>query len=61
MNDLMSVGIHRLWKMDLIRAINPVIGCNIVDVGGGTGDISLGCLKKQECQVTVCDINEKMV
>ena len=61
MNDLMSVGIHRLWKMDLIRAINPVIGCNIVDVGGGTGDISLGILKKQECQVTVCDINEKMV
>jgi len=61
MNDLMSVGIHRLWKMDLIRAINPVIGSNIVDVGGGTGDISLGILKKQECQVTVCDINEKMV
>ena len=61
MNDLMSVGIHRLWKMDLIRAISPVIGCNIVDVGGGTGDISLGILKKKKCQVTVCDINEKMV
>ena len=61
MNDLMSVGIHRLWKMDLIRAINPVIGCNIVDVGGGTGDVSLGILKKRKCHVTVCDINEKMV
>ena len=61
MNDLMSVGIHRRWKMDLIRAINPAIGYNIVDVGGGTGDISLGVLKKKICQVTVCDINEKMV
>ena len=32
MNDLMSVGIHRLWKIDLIRAINPVIGLSLIHI-----------------------------
>ena len=61
MNDLMSLGIHRIWKRELIRNINLVPGLKIVDVGGGTGDISLGIMKKIACHVTVCDINEKML
>ena len=61
MNDLMSAGIHRLWKSDLIRAINPVPGLKIVDVGGGTGDVAFGILKNCACHVTICDINEEMI
>ena len=61
MNDLMSAGIHRFWKADLIRSIKPTPGKKIVDVGGGTGDISLGILDKATCHVTVCDINDKML
>ena len=61
MNDLMSLGIHRIWKKELIRNIILTPDLNVVDVGGGTGDISLGIRRKKACQITVCDINEKML
>ena len=61
MNDLMSGGIHRIWKLDLIREIRPQPGMKIVDVGGGSGDISIGILNKAACHVTICDINEEML
>ena len=61
MNDLMSGGIHRLWKADLIRSIRPRNGLAVLDVGGGTGDIALGVLAKAKCDVTVCDINVEML
>jgi len=61
MNDLMSGGIHRLWKADLIRAIAPRDGQAILDLGGGTGDIAFGVLAKANCDVTVCDINAEML
>lgn len=61
MNDLMSGGIHRLWKKELVRSVNPKPGLNIIDVGGGTGDVSFGILRKGACRVTVCDINEEML
>ena len=61
MNDLMSGGIHRFWKADLIRAIRPRNGLAVLDVGGGTGDIAFGVLAKARCDVTVCDINAEMV
>ena len=61
MNDLMSGGIHRLWKADLIRAIRPRNGLAVLDVGGGTGDIAFGVLATAGCNVTVCDINAEMV
>ena len=40
MNDLMSLGIHRIWKKELIYMMNPSIGQNLVDVACGTGDVA---------------------
>ncbi len=40
MNDLMSLGIHRIWKNKLIDWMNPQIGQNLIDVASGTGDIA---------------------
>ena len=40
MNDLMSFGIHRLWKKELIYMMNPTAKQKLIDVGSGTGDIA---------------------
>lgn len=61
MNDLMSVGLHRLWKREMVSWLNPQDGMHIVDVAGGTGDIAQRLRAKADCQVTVVDINEEMV
>ena len=37
MNDIMSVGLHRYWKNEMISILNPVPGMNLIDVAGGTG------------------------
>ena len=39
MNDFMSLGVHRLWKKNLINMMNPSLGKNLIDVACGTGDI----------------------
>ena len=39
MNDFMSLGIHRIWKKNLINMINPTLNGNLIDVACGTGDI----------------------
>eukprot|EP00658_Telonema_sp_P-2_P036268 TRINITY_DN26273_c0_g1_i3.p1 TRINITY_DN26273_c0_g1~~TRINITY_DN26273_c0_g1_i3.p1 ORF type:complete len:276 (+),score=61.67 TRINITY_DN26273_c0_g1_i3:191-1018(+) len=41
MNDLMSGGVHRLWKDELIKQLNPTPYMKLLDVAGGTGDIGL--------------------
>ncbi|KAF2071786.1 hypothetical protein CYY_006893 [Polysphondylium violaceum] len=46
MNDVMSMGIHRLWKDELISTLNPTPGSHLLDVAGGTGDISFRFLEK---------------
>lgn len=63
MNDLMSGGLHRLWKNHLIAKMHPREGQSILDVAGGTGDIALRCLKRSggKAHVTVCDINPSML
>jgi len=66
MNDLMSVGVHRLWKAALIDWLNPRPGMRLLDVAGGTGDIALRFLGRMGGSapagaVVVCDINESMV
>ena len=38
MNDVMSVGIHRLWKDQFVRTLSPFPGSKILDVAGGTGE-----------------------
>jgi len=45
MNDLMSFGIHRLWKESLISELNPLPGMRLLDVAGGTGDIAFRFLE----------------
>ena len=73
MNDLMSVGIHRLWKDHFVRSLNPGNdesdkGWNILDIAGGTGDIAFRMLdhatkvnRDLKTRVTVSDINEDML
>lgn len=63
MNDVMSLGLHRLWKTALINQLKPKENMNIIDVAGGTGDISGRILKKTDnkASVTICDININMM
>ena len=46
MNDLMSFGLHRIWKKNLIKNIDAVSPSVILDLAGGTGDISKHLFKK---------------
>jgi demethylmenaquinone methyltransferase/2-methoxy-6-polyprenyl-1,4-benzoquinol methylase len=63
MNDLMSGGVHRLWKNTLVDVLNPRPGERILDVAGGTGDIAFRILRRQgeRPDVTICDINPAML
>ena len=62
MNDLMSVGIHRLKKGAMIDWLNPRAGQSILDVGGGTGDIAFRILERRpDARVTVCDLTPAML
>ena len=61
MNDLMSGGLHRLWKVALLDRINPRDGMRLVDVAGGTGDVAGGFLKRGGGSAVICDINYEML
>lgn len=66
MNDLMSMGMHRVWKRNMIEAIEFRPEMRILDVAGGTGDISFLMLsamhkKQHRGSITVCDINAAML
>ncbi len=62
MNDLMSLGIHRLWKAALVDRVAPRAGQALLDVAGGTGDIAFRLLDRAPAaKVAVCDINEQML
>ena len=71
MNDLMSGGMHRLWKDAAVARLNPRPGEVILDVAGGTGDIARRIQKRVEAirrrrggelaDIHVCDINEEML
>jgi 2-methoxy-6-polyprenyl-1,4-benzoquinol methylase len=72
MNDLMSLGIHRLWKDHFVRSLNPGSpdgkGWNILDIAGGTGDIAFRMLDHAtqingdvKTTVTIADINPDML
>jgi demethylmenaquinone methyltransferase/2-methoxy-6-polyprenyl-1,4-benzoquinol methylase len=61
MNDLMSGGLHRLWKAALIDWLEPRPGMRLLDVGGGTGDIARRFLEAGGGHVTVVDVNEAML
>ncbi|MYE00740.1 MAG: methyltransferase domain-containing protein, partial [Alphaproteobacteria bacterium] len=59
MNDLMSLGVHRLWKAALVRALRPRPGMALLDVAGGTGDIAVAAAAGG-ARAVVVDINEDM-
>lgn len=66
MNDLMSMGIHRVWKQAMIDWLSPSPGTQLLDVAGGTGDIAFRFLdrlssKGSAARATVCDINPDML
>jgi demethylmenaquinone methyltransferase/2-methoxy-6-polyprenyl-1,4-benzoquinol methylase len=63
MNDLMSGGIHRLWKAELIDRLNPRRGEAVLDVAGGTGDVAFGIVARRgsDGSIAVCDINPSML
>jgi len=63
MNDLMSAGVHRLWKNTLVDVLNPRPGEKFLDVAGGTGDIAFRIARRQRERpdVTICDINPAML
>ena len=72
MNDLMSAGVHRLWKSDTLARLNPQPGEHIIDVAGGTGDIAKAFLERADkagarrgiddpATAIVCDINDAML
>ncbi len=61
MNDLMSAGLHRLWKNEMVAWLNPKDNMRVLDVAGGTGDIAFRIKEKASCHVTICDINYHML
>jgi demethylmenaquinone methyltransferase / 2-methoxy-6-polyprenyl-1,4-benzoquinol methylase len=64
MNDLMSGGLHRLWKSDLIAWLSPsrVTAEALLDVAGGTGDIARRYLDAApQSGATICDISAEML
>jgi demethylmenaquinone methyltransferase / 2-methoxy-6-polyprenyl-1,4-benzoquinol methylase len=61
MNDLMSLGIHRVWKRILITALDPRANRTLLDLAGGTGDITLGWLAGGGGLAVLSDINPTML
>lgn len=62
MNDVMSLGIHRLWKSHFIRKLAPKNNTHLLDVAGGTGDIAFRFMDAtKNSEVSLCDINPAML
>ena len=61
MNDLMSLGVHRVWKDIFSTAMDPRPHLQLLDIAGGTGDISFRWLEKGGGKVILSDINAAML
>ena len=60
MNDLMSGGLHRVWKDRFVARVKPRPGEQVLDMAGGTGDVAFR-MARRGAQVTVADINADML
>jgi len=58
MNDLMSLGIHRIWKKNFIHWLNPQKNTTLIDAASGTGDIAKLYLNKINYKGSVCCVDE---
>src|ERR1044072_6802313 len=65
MNDLMSGGVHRLWKDAMVDWLSLQPGWRILDVAGGTGDIAFRMddrvRSRGGAEIVVCDVNAGMI
>ena len=62
MNDVMSGGVHRVWKDAMMDWLAPRAGQRLLDVAGGTGDIAFRFLKRAgQCKATVLDLTAEML
>ena len=61
MNDLMSLGIHRAWKRAFVAALHPTPGHTLLDLAGGTGDITFGWRLAGGGPAILSDINAAML
>lgn len=66
MNDLMSGGVHRVWKNTMVKKIDFSKDLKTIDLAGGTGDIAFRIAKKAKengikCEIDVVDINQEML
>ncbi len=63
MNDLMSFGVHRIWKRVALRLVSAMRGQKMLDLAGGTGDLAFGLARQvgAEGEIVVCDINRAML
>lgn len=63
MNDLMSAGIHRRWKNEMVDWLHPQAGQRIVDVAGGTGDVAFRISERTNASasVVICDLTPAML
>ena len=63
MNDFMSLGVHRLWKKDLLNMMSPSLNQNLIDVACGTGDVAKLYLERvnKNAQITCVDPNKGML
>ena len=61
MNDLMSLGVHRLWKREFIAGLAPRADCSLLDLAGGTGDIAFGWRARGGGPTWLTDINPSML
>ncbi len=61
MNDLMSLGVHRLWKRDFVAGLDPRPNRTLLDLAGGTGDITFAWRARGGGPALLTDINEQML
>ena len=62
MNDVMSIGIHRVWKDAMMDWLTPRASHRLLDVAGGTGDVAFKFLRRAPgAEAVVCDMTESML